>query len=300
MLVIAAAVRSHMFSNYDPNAYLDLERTRIASRIDLRSVPAVDWMHPHDAVRSAVQGCEHENGIDGSPLFGTFHEGARLTHETVAKALHSDDSPLWALLVYLSILANLGMKAGFLAGPIGCGKTFSLVSFVILDFLLGDARTCVLCQQNHPLDTTTQQAFDAPHLLGKVVRVVSVTKDKMLGDGPESPWHKCCRRSSEKLTPSAMTGNVLGIATTSLACSTFQGAAVMESNQWRFAISDEAQVLATREAGMVGHLLRPDGMVLWVGDKTQQIPYEPPMCRNTRLGQILRDSMAGVWALKMW
>ena len=130
------------------------------------------------------------------------------------------------------------------------------------------------------------------------MRVVSVTKDKMLGDGPESPWHSCCQRSSDRLSPSGMTGNVLGVATSSLACTTFQGSAVVESNQWRFVIGDESQVLVTREAGMVGHLLKPEGMLLWVGDKTQQIPHEPPMCRDTRLGQILRDSMAGVWAVK--
>ena len=87
----------------------------------------------------------------------------------------------------MCILANLGMRADFLAGPIGCGKTFTVIAFAILDFLVGEARTCILCQQNHPLDATTEQAFDALHQLGTVVRIVSVAKERQLRDGSESP-----------------------------------------------------------------------------------------------------------------
>ena len=131
-------------------------------------------------------------------------------------------------------------------------KTFTIIAFTILDFLLGDARTCVLCQQNHPLDATTEQAFDALHQLGTVVRIVSVSKERQLRDEPESLWHACCKRSNHTVEPSKIEGNVLAVATAHLACSTFQGRPVHESTGWRYIFGDEGQVLATREAGLVG------------------------------------------------
>ena len=98
------------------------------------------------AIANATQAWELEGKDPSSQLYSTFCADAPLAAPTVAKALYGDDSPLWALLVYMCIFANLGMRVGFLAGPIGCGKTFTVIAFAILDFILGEARTCILCQ----------------------------------------------------------------------------------------------------------------------------------------------------------
>ena len=86
-------------------------------------------------------------------------------------------------------------------------------------------------------------------------------------------------------------GNILAIATAALGCTTFQGKAALESNAWNFVLNDEAQVLASREGGLYGHLLSPCGLYLWSGDNEQLTPHELASCRRSELGQILHGRM---------
>ena len=77
--------------------YLDLERTRIGSKVELHSVPALEWMHPDEATSHALREWKLESQRAESPLYNTYRDEAMLAHTTVVKALHSEDSPLWAL-----------------------------------------------------------------------------------------------------------------------------------------------------------------------------------------------------------
>ena len=90
----------------------------------------------------------------------------------------------------------------------------------------------------------------------------------------------------------------LVLSTTAIAASTFQGRPAVESNQWDYVYNDECQISASREAGLLVHALREDAQIINTGDGEQITPHETPPCRNTELGQVCRDTMAGSWAMK--
>ena len=81
--------------------------------------------------------------------------------QIVCSSLWGTTSTLWALLLYLTGGANMGMRLAAITGPVGSGKSYTLVAFASLLLTVSDATVVLLCAANSPLDDTAKLAYSA-------------------------------------------------------------------------------------------------------------------------------------------
>ena len=68
----------------------------------------------------------------------------------ICQALYGPDSTLWALLLYLNGLAQMGCRVAVVNGPAGAGKNFTITAFVSLQFLVSSSPSALFCAANEP------------------------------------------------------------------------------------------------------------------------------------------------------
>ena len=79
----------------------------------------------------------------------------------VCSSLWGTTSTLWALLLYLTGGANMGMRLAAITGPVGSGKSYTLVAFASLLLTVSDATVVLLCAANSPLGDKAKLAYSA-------------------------------------------------------------------------------------------------------------------------------------------
>ena len=84
----------------------------------------------------------------------------------LGQSLWGPGSNLFQLVAHLLLHALQGSRVAHVAGPVGAGKSTTLVAFSGLQFLATASRTASLCQANHPLDGTAETAYQAIHPAG--------------------------------------------------------------------------------------------------------------------------------------
>ena len=68
----------------------------------------------------------------------------------LGQCLWSPDFSLFQLVSHLLLHALMGSLVIHVAGPVGAGKSTTLVAFCGLQFLASDTSSAILCQANHP------------------------------------------------------------------------------------------------------------------------------------------------------
>ena len=74
----------------------------------------------------------------------------------VCCSLLGPKSTPWILLLYLTGGANMGMRLAAITGPVGSGKSYTLVAFAGLLLTVSDATVVLLCAANSPLGDTAK------------------------------------------------------------------------------------------------------------------------------------------------
>ena len=252
------------------------------------------WLPFEDAVGIAIaKWSENAEKLESMPLAGASCSKTKDCLRMVCEALWGDNSALWSILLFLCGQAHMGSRIASITGPVGAGKSFALVAFAALGFILGDARVCILCQMNAPLDDTARKAFAVLKSAGFLKRVASLSHYQKVIYESEEEWHDCLTRLTAPLdVPS---GNVLLLATTALASMTRSGRPILPSGSVKFIFQDESQSEGGYESLMVPHLLQEDGMMVYVHDDAQFPPHERPAFRDTMLGALMRNFYSGSW-----
>ena len=178
--------------------------------------------------------------------------------------LWGDNSTLWHLLVYMCGVANQGSKFVQVVGPVGSGKSLTMIAFAALQFLVSETSSAIVCSSNLPLDDTTMSAHKILDGVGKVVRATAVSwaRDMLPADPADYlPWQKAV--STPQHIPE-ITSKTLLVATLSLASLTFRGEPVLPRGCAHVAFHDEVQ---NSKQMMASNLLHEDGQFVAVADK---------------------------------
>ena len=94
-------------------------------------------------------------------------------------ALHGDDSSLWALLLVMVSHARMGSPFVAIAGPVGSGKTLTIVAATTVLSLVSTARVAMIMDSNDPIDDMMDLAW---RVLSESVQLIRLTSHAQLSN----------------------------------------------------------------------------------------------------------------------
>lgn len=137
---------------------------------------------------------------------------APTTANLLCTALWSADSPLWSMVTYMCICAHQGGIIVPIVGPVGAGKSTSILAFAVLNRCVGGrGNMCVLCASNSPLDSLAIEA-------------ANTWSDTSIADSPEEVWSTRFATEfadyvrSERLSESASRRSAVSLGTVKRVC----------------------------------------------------------------------------------
>lgn len=219
----------------------------------------------------------------------------------LAEALHGDDSNLWGKLVAMACSAEMGCKSVAFSGPVGCGKSFTIVAFMALLSLVSNASMAVLMDSNDPLDDTVRFAWSQLSGLVKIVRLAGSNHfdhlSEKISSAGKRPWHSALREARTCLSQEELLGPCLVFSTVELVSKTLSGRCVVPSGSFHFVVTDEGQ--KQRHGMMLPalHICKRESVICLYYDLKQTPPYQSPHARGTTLGMLQNQFATGVWNL---
>ena len=93
----------------------------------------------------------------------------------LGNAMWGPESLVFQLVSHLLLHALHGSQVTHVAGPVGAGKSTTIVAFSGLLFLVSTACAAILCQANLPLDGTAELAYRSIHPIGVVRRACATS-----------------------------------------------------------------------------------------------------------------------------
>jgi hypothetical protein len=91
----------------------------------------------------------------------------------LGNAMWGPESLVFQLVVHLLLHALHGSRIAHVAGPVGAGKSTTIVAFAGVLFLVSHACAAIFCQANLPLDGTAELAYRTIQPIGTVRRACS-------------------------------------------------------------------------------------------------------------------------------
>jgi hypothetical protein len=146
----------------------------------------------------------------------------------IAQTLWGDSATLWDLLLYLTGMAKMGAAVASVVGPVGAGKSFTIIAFAALFFAVCDGRLAVVCQANSPLDDTAKLAHTVLSGMATVIRATSHSHFNKIDSSltaTKQPWHRCLVTARDGIH--IPEGPALVLATTAIVAMTRRGAPVL-------------------------------------------------------------------------